>query len=460
MMAGYALGASFAALLAQLGGGTFAKAADLGADLGGKESGLGEDDRENPAVVADLAGDIVGDCAGRGGGHLRVDRRGEPGRHARWARMVYRDSPRLESVLSLMLFPLVTRAFGVVAAMFGVMVVRTDDREDPAQRPGARALRDRGAPRGRLRGRGQVAAGRGVAALSRLRGAGHRRRAVGFLHVTQYYTEHRYRPVRELAEASRAGPTLTILLGLATGLEGAVVPMGGIVLAILAAFQIGARTGLAHGGLYGTAVATMGMLGPAAYLLAMDALRAHRRQRRGHRRDDGRRASGRTCAGARWCSTRSATPSRRSPRPGRRARRRWARCSWSRPSSTRSRLAAATAGAALPAGTPAAAVASAASAGAAPRPARGAPRRADGHPAGALGRGALHRRRGPVGAAGHGRGPPPAQGPAARRSSPTTRHASKWSPGRPSATCSPRPSWPRRRPPRRRSCLALRPGRG
>ena len=66
MIAGYALGASFAALLAQLGGGTFAKAADLGADLGGMEMGVGEDDRENPAAIADLAGDIVGDCAARG----------------------------------------------------------------------------------------------------------------------------------------------------------------------------------------------------------------------------------------------------------------------------------------------------------------------------------------------------------------------------------------------------------
>src|SRR5262249_18543555 len=68
MIAGYALGASFAALLAQIGGGTFAKAADLGADLAGKELGLGEDERENPAVIADLAGDVVGDGAGRAAG--------------------------------------------------------------------------------------------------------------------------------------------------------------------------------------------------------------------------------------------------------------------------------------------------------------------------------------------------------------------------------------------------------
>src|SRR5262249_37546154 len=91
-----------------------------------------------------------------------------------------------------------------------------------------------------------------------------------FLPITQYYTEHRYRPVRELSEGSRAGPTLSVLLGLATGVEGAVAPLVVTVLALLGAFQIGAGTGLVHGGLFGTAAATMGMLGPAAYVLAMD----------------------------------------------------------------------------------------------------------------------------------------------------------------------------------------------
>src|SRR4051812_5316728 len=130
MIAGYALGASFAALLAQLGGGTFAKAADIGADLGGKDLGLGEDDPENPAVVADLAGDIVGDCAGRGAGIFEATVAENLGAMLAGA-LIWRDNPRVESVLSIMLFPLVTRAFGVIAAIFGVMVVRTDDREDP-----------------------------------------------------------------------------------------------------------------------------------------------------------------------------------------------------------------------------------------------------------------------------------------------------------------------------------------
>jgi K(+)-stimulated pyrophosphate-energized sodium pump len=77
--------------------------------------------------------------------------------------------------------------------------------------------------------------------------------------------------VRELSEASRAGPTLSVLLGISTGVEAAVVPLLAVVGALFAAYQIGVRTGLAHGGLFATAVATLGMLGPAAYLMAMDA---------------------------------------------------------------------------------------------------------------------------------------------------------------------------------------------
>ena len=171
-----------------------------------------------------------------------------------------------------MLFPLVTRAFGVVAAMFGVMVVRTDDREDPRSALGARALRDGAAPRGRLRGRGQVAARR---ALAHFFACGMRRRdrgASAFLHVTQYYTEHRYRPGaragRGVARGADAGAPLRAL---APGSRGPSCRWACVVAAVFAAFELGARTGLAHGGLYGTAVATMGMLGPAAYLLAMDA---------------------------------------------------------------------------------------------------------------------------------------------------------------------------------------------
>jgi K(+)-stimulated pyrophosphate-energized sodium pump len=269
MIAGYALGASFAALLAQLGGGTFAKAADLGADLAGKELGLGEDDRENPAVIADLAGDVVGDGAGRAAG-VFASTVGESLGAMMLGAIVYRDDPRLSSVLSLMLFPLITRAFGLLAAMFGVMVVRTDDREDPHRALGRglyvtavlHAVGFAGAAKWLLGGHWLHFLACGVIGMA----AG-----LGFLGVAQYYTEHRSRPVRELSEASRAGATIAVLLGIATGIEAAIVPLLAVMAAALGAHQLGARTGLAHGGLFGLAAATMGMLGPAAYLMSMDA---------------------------------------------------------------------------------------------------------------------------------------------------------------------------------------------
>jgi K(+)-stimulated pyrophosphate-energized sodium pump len=269
MTAGYVLGALFAALLAQIGGGTFAKAADVAADLGGKEVGLAEDDAQNPAVVADLAGDVVGDAAGRGAGVFASTVAENLGAMFVGA-LLYRDNGRVESVLGVMLFPLVTRAFGIVAAMFGVMVVRTDDREDPRSALGrglyVTAVLDAvgfaGAAKWLLGAHFLAFLACGALGIAA---------AVGFLHLTQYYTDHRYRPVRELAEASRAGPTLAVLFGLAAGLEAAAALAGVIGVALLASFRIGASTGLAHGGLYASAVATMGMLGPAAYVLAMDA---------------------------------------------------------------------------------------------------------------------------------------------------------------------------------------------
>ncbi len=111
-------------------GGTFAKAADLGADLAGQEVGVGEDDPENPATIVDLAGDHVGDCAARATGLFESTVAENLGAMLAGS-MLYRQNHAIHSALSVMLFPLVTRAFGLVAGMFGVMVVRTDDREVP-----------------------------------------------------------------------------------------------------------------------------------------------------------------------------------------------------------------------------------------------------------------------------------------------------------------------------------------
>lgn len=269
MTIGFPLGASFAALLAQLGAGTFSKAADLGADLGGKDVGLAEDDVRNPAAVVDLAGDNVGDCASRGTGVFEATVAETLGAMIVGAAL-FRENKDLPSALSVVLFPLVARAFGLLAAMFGVMVVKTDDREDPLDALARglyvtallHAVGIAGAAKWLL-GRHWLeffACGSiGIAA------------SVAFLQVTMYYTEQRYRPVRELAEAARGGPTMAVLRGMVTGLESALAPFVVVIVASFASYFVGARTGLVGGGLFGMAVATMGMLGITGYLLAMDA---------------------------------------------------------------------------------------------------------------------------------------------------------------------------------------------
>ena len=90
-----------------------------------------------------------------------------------------------------------------------------------------------------------------------------------FVWITQYYTEYRYRPVREIAQASVTGPATNIISGIAIGLECTLLPVLTISVAILASYKLGSAA-IVHGGLFGTAVATMGMLGTAAYILAMD----------------------------------------------------------------------------------------------------------------------------------------------------------------------------------------------
>src|SRR5215468_3631042 len=130
---GYGFGASFVALFAQLGGGIYTKAADVGADLVGKvEAGIPEDDPRNPAVIADLVGDNVGDCAGRGADLFESTAAENIGAMILAATLYQVNAQKLgPNVLGVMLFPLVARAFGIIASIFGVMIVKTDGKEDP-----------------------------------------------------------------------------------------------------------------------------------------------------------------------------------------------------------------------------------------------------------------------------------------------------------------------------------------
>lgn len=94
--------------------------------------------------------------------------------------------------------------------------------------------------------------------------------SIVFLNVTLYYTDHRFRPVQEIAKASTGGPAMNIISGMNVAFETTAISAIAISLALLISFKLGEMSGAQSGGLYGTAMATMGMLAPCAYILAMD----------------------------------------------------------------------------------------------------------------------------------------------------------------------------------------------
>jgi len=275
-LVGFGFGASLVALFAQLGGGIYTKAADVGADLVGKvEAGIPEDDPRNPAVIADLVGDNVGDCAGRGADIFESTAAENVGAMILGA--------ALYPVFGIkgILFPLIVHAINLVASIIGVAIVKTNDTEDPMS-----ALN-----RGFYVTSALALAGFAVAVYQMLNGANVHPgwllscgvvgmvTAFLFVWITQYYTESKYRPVQSIAEASLTGPATNIISGIAVGMETPALPVIVISAALLLSYYFGVR-GLADvhipgiaayaKGIYGTAIATMGMLSCAAYILAMD----------------------------------------------------------------------------------------------------------------------------------------------------------------------------------------------
>ncbi len=262
LIVGFGFGASLVALFSQLGGGIYTKAADVGADLVGKiEAGIPEDDPRNPAVIADLVGDNVGDCAGRGADIFESTAAENIGA------MILGVTLYPYFGIAGILFPLVIGAFGLLASIVGVIAARAQETDEPMK-----ALN---------RGYFVTAALASVALyfvtdqmLGNMWffwcGMVGIITSIAFLYITQYYTDSKYRPVREIAEASQTGHATNIISGYAVGLESTGLTVLAIVAALLAAYKLGSLTGLPGGGLYGTAVATMGMLSTAAYILAMD----------------------------------------------------------------------------------------------------------------------------------------------------------------------------------------------
>jgi len=281
-LVGFGFGASLVALFAQLGGGIYTKAADVGADLVGKvEAGIPEDDPRNPAVIADLVGDNVGDCAGRGADIFESTAAENVGAMILGA--------ALYPVFGVggILFPLIVHAINLIASIIGVTVVSCREDEDPMH-----ALNKGFYVTAAFAFAGFAGAVYWMLDATQLRpgawlwllacGAIGLATAFLFVWITQYYTESKYRPVQSIAEASLTGPATNIISGLAVGMETPAIPVVVISAALLLSYYFGVR-GLegVHGlngaaisdyakGIYGTAIATMGMLSCAAYILAMD----------------------------------------------------------------------------------------------------------------------------------------------------------------------------------------------
>ncbi len=259
ILTGFGLGASSLALFGRVGGGIYTKAADVGADLVGKvEAGIPEDDPRNPAVIADNVGDNVGDVAGMGAdlfesyvgsiigavtlGIVAVNVQGMP----------YGENG--------VLFPLLVAAVGVASSIIGTFFVKGGDGKDPGKAlkmgtyvsgaitiVGAFLLSR--AFLGNLSGFWSIVFGLVVGTL------------IG--QITEVYTSSDYKHVKKIADQSETGPATTIISGLAVGMESTAVPVLLICVGILGAYWAG--------GLYGIALAAVGMLATGGMTIAVDA---------------------------------------------------------------------------------------------------------------------------------------------------------------------------------------------
>jgi K(+)-stimulated pyrophosphate-energized sodium pump len=264
------LGGSSIALFARVGGGIYTKAADVGADLVGKvEAGIPEDDPRNPAVIADNVGDNVGDVAGMGA-DLFESYVGALVAPVAYAALAFTGAPFLPAAI---VFPLAVAALGMLASIVGSFLVRTrrPDRLAAALNRGSNfAL---------------VVTGAGVAGLAYwLFGAEVENwpgiwlavltgLVVGWFigKISEWFTSDSYKTVKEIARQSRTGPATVIISGIAEGMRSAAFSMVVVAAGIGAAFYSGEWAMGPGGGIYGVAVAAIGVLATLGITISVDA---------------------------------------------------------------------------------------------------------------------------------------------------------------------------------------------
>jgi K(+)-stimulated pyrophosphate-energized sodium pump len=270
VLAGFSLGASSIALFARVGGGIYTKAADVGADLVGKvEAGIPEDDPRNPAVIADNVGDNVGDVAGMGADLFESFVGAIVGALVLGLSAIGPDGSSYTP--QLVLLPLLIGGAGVLVSLVSTFLVRTKEGGDPQAALNLGTFVAAGAMlvvtwllvtrilEGTFQVGGVTFGANGVffATLAGLIAGV----AIGL--ITEYYTSEARSPARSIASDSQTGSATTIIGGLAIGMKSTAAPVIVLVAAILVAHS--------QSGLYGIAIAALGMLSTIGIQLAVDA---------------------------------------------------------------------------------------------------------------------------------------------------------------------------------------------
>lgn len=254
---GFSLGASSIALFARVGGGIYTKAADVGADLVGKvEAGIPEDDPRNPAVIADNVGDNVGDVAGMGA-DLFESYVGSIVSAITLGLLAYKTAP---NPMAGALYPLLLSAVGIIASIIGVFFVRGKEGSDPHK-----SLKLGNNIANIITVVMVIVLSKPILGSFMPCGAIIAGLIVGILigSITEHYTSDKFGPVHKIAEQSETGPATNIISGLAVGMHSATFPIILIAVGIFASYKFA--------GIYGIALAAVGMLATTGSTVAVDA---------------------------------------------------------------------------------------------------------------------------------------------------------------------------------------------